>query len=167
MHNIRLLKEVAEGRYREIEGIYYDDFEVGSIIEHRPGRTVSDADNTWQSLLSHNNHPLHINEHYASQTEFGKIVVSSLVTLSIVGGLSTRSTSGVSIANLGWNNIRLVSPVFVGDTIYAETEIASKRLSTSRPGVGIVEFNTRGLKADGTIFMTFNRSALIPLCGNP
>lgn len=154
--------EVAPGRYRESHGLYYEEFDVGDIIEHRPGRTITETDNTWMSLLSLNAHPLHIDADYAAGTEFGQPLVSSLVTLSIVGGMSTNGTSARAIANLGWDEIRLTSPVFVGETITAESEIVAKRPSRSRPGAGIVTFSTRGLKADGTVFMTFRRSALIP-----
>ncbi|HEX8472964.1 MAG TPA: MaoC family dehydratase [Pyrinomonadaceae bacterium] len=156
-------EQVGESRYRESHGLWYDEFDVGDIIEHRPGRTVTAADNTFMSLLSLNGHPLHIDEHYASETEFGQIVVSSLVTLSIVGGMTTNGTSARAIANLGWTEIRMLAPVFPGDTIYAETTVVAKRLSKSRPNAGIVTFESRGLKADRTVFMEFTRSALIPL----
>ena len=156
-------EQVGENRYRQTQGLWYDEFDVGDIIEHRPGRTVTEADNMWMSLLSLNGHPLHIDEQYASETEFGRVVVSSLVTLAIVGGMTTAGTSARSIANLGWSDIRLHAPVFVGDTIYAETTVVGKRLSKSRPNAGIVTFESRGIKADKTVFMTFTRSALIPL----
>jgi itaconyl-CoA hydratase len=154
---------VGPNRYREVHGLYYDEFDVGDVIEHRPGRTVTATDNMWLSLLSLNAHPLHIDEVYAGQTEFGQPLVSSLVTLSIVGGLSTNGTSARAIANLGWDSIRLTAPVFAGDTIYAESEVTAKRLSASRPGAGIVTFTTRGRKQDDTVFLTMIRSALIPL----
>ena len=154
---------VGENRYRESHGLWYDDFDVGDVIEHRPGRTVTAADNTFMSLLSLNGHPLHIDEEYARETEFGRVVVSSLVTLSLVGGMTTAGTSARSIANLGWDEIRLHTPVFVDETIYAETTVVGKRPSKSRPHAGIVTFESRGLKSDGTVFMTFRRSALIPL----
>lgn len=156
-------ESVGQNRYREIHGLYYDEFDIGDVIEHRPGRTVTAVDNMWFSLLCLNNHPLHIDDVYAEQTEFGQPLVSSLVTLSIVGGMSTNGTSARAIANLGWDSIRLTGPVFVGDTIYAESEVTAKRLSRSRPGAGIVTFSTRGLKQDGTVFLTMTRSALIPL----
>lgn len=156
-------EQVGEQRYRESHGLWYDEFDVGDIIEHRPGRTVTAADNTFMSLLSLNSHPLHIDEHYAAGTEFGQIVVSSLVTLSIVGGMTTNGTSARAIANLGWSDIKLLAPVFVGDTIYAETTVVDKRRSKSRPHAGIVTFESRGLKADQTVFMKFTRSVLIPL----
>lgn len=155
-------KKVGENRYRETYGLYYDDFEVGDIFEHRPGRTITEADNIWQSLICLNTHPLHIDNVYAGKTEFKKPVISSLVTLAIVGGLSLNSTSAKGIANLGWDKIRLLKPVFVGDTVYAESKIMHKRLSKKRTGQGIVTFETRGVMPDRGVFMMYERSALIP-----
>lgn len=155
-------KEVGVKRYRETYGLYYEEFETGDVFEHRPGRTITEVDNIWQSLICLNTHPLHIDNAYAAQTEFKKPLISSLVTLAIVGGMSLNSTSAKAVANLGWDKIRLLKPVFVGDTIYAESEVLSKRLSKKRPDQGIVTFETRGIKADGTLFMTYQRSVLIP-----
>jgi itaconyl-CoA hydratase len=114
------------------------------------------------SLLSGNNHPLHCDAHYGAQTEWGKNLVSSLVTLSVVGGPALRGTSAKAVANLGWEEIKLPAPVFVGDTLYAESTILSKRLSNSRPGEGIVKVQTVGKKADGTVVIQFIRSFLVP-----
>lgn len=161
--NINLYKKVGEKRYRETYGLYYEDFEVGDIFEHRPGRTITEVDNIWQSLICMNTHPLHIDHVYASKTEWKKPLISSLVTLAIVGGMSLNSTSAKGIANLGWDKIRLTNPVFVGDTIYAETTILSKRLSKTRAGQGIVTVETMGLKEDRTIFLRYERSFLVPL----
>ena len=149
-------------RYREDIGRCYEDFEVGDIYEHRPGRTISEADNTWFTLLTMNTHPQHFDAVHASGTEFGQLLVNSCLTLSIVAGMSVSDVSQKAIANLGWSNITLPAPVFVGDTIYAESEVLSKRLSRSRPGQGIVSVRTTGLKADGTVFMTYERSILVP-----
>ena len=162
MEHVSAFKQVGEGRYRETHGLYYDDFVIGDVIEHRPGRTITEVDNIWQSLLCLNTHPLHIDSVYASGTEWGRPLVSSLVTLAIVGGMSLNGTSAKGIANLGWDKIRLVQPVFVGDTIYAETEYLRTRLSDSRPGQGIVTCATRGLKADGSVFLTYQRTFLVP-----
>lgn len=156
------LVKISNNRYRESHGLYFEDFDVGDIYEHWPGRTVTQTDNAWQSMINGNRHPLHIDENYAKQTEFGQIVVSSLVTIHIIGGLSLSSTSARGIANLGWKNIKLSAPVFVGDTIYAETKILSKRLSKSRPTDGIVTVKTKGIKHDGTVFLTWERSFLVP-----
>lgn len=162
MKPVYAFEPVGDKRYRESHGLYYDQFELGDVIEHRPGRTVTETDNVWQSLIALNSHPLHIDHEYARDTEFGKPLVSSLVTLSLVGGMSTNGTSAKAVANLGWEHIRLPAPVFVGDTLYAETEIVGLRLSNSRPDNGIVTFETTGRKQDGTICVTFRRSALIP-----
>lgn len=162
MDQVRAYKQVGDRRWRESRGLVFEDVEVGTIIEHRPGRTLTEADNIWMSLLSMNLHPLHIDSAYCENTEWQRPLVSSLVTVSIVSGMSVQSTSAKAVANLGWDNIRLVAPVFIGDTIYAETEYLDKRLSQSRPGQGIVTCATRGVKADGTLFLTCQRSFLLP-----
>jgi itaconyl-CoA hydratase len=154
--------KVNEQRYREVVGFLYEDFRVGIIVEHRPGRTVTEMDNVLMSTLSMNASPLHIDAAYCEQTEWGKPLVSSLVTLSLVAGMAARSTSGRAVANLGWDHIRLPNPVFAGDTLYAETEILAKRLSRSRPGDGIVTCRTSGAKSTGEPVITFERSFLVP-----
>ncbi|MCP3144888.1 MaoC/PaaZ C-terminal domain-containing protein [Pyxidicoccus xibeiensis] len=156
-------KKVGKQRYRETHGLYFEDFEVGDVFEHRPGRTLTDVDNIWQSLLSLNTHPLHIDAVYAGKTEWKQPLMSSLVTLAIVGGMSLNSTSAKGVANLGWDKIRLTAPVFVGDTIYAESRVLAKRMSKSRKTQGVVSVETKGVKADGTVFMTFERTFLVPL----
>jgi len=155
-------RKIGPNRYREEVGFCYEEFVVGTIIEHRPGRTVTELDNVLMSMLSMNDAPLHIDAAFCEKSPWGRPVVSSLVTLSIVGGMTARSTSGRAIANLGWDRIRLTGPVFVGDTLYAESEITAKRLSASRPGEGIVSCRTRGIKATGEVVLTFERSFLVP-----
>jgi itaconyl-CoA hydratase len=155
--------EIAPGRFRADLGRTYDDFVVGHVYEHRPGRTITDADNVWFTLLTMNQHPLHFDAAYAADTEFKKPLVNSCLTLSIVTGMSVADVSQKAIANLGWSNVELIAPVFVGDTIYAESEVLSKRPSKSRPGQGVVVVRTRGLKADGTVFMVFERTVLVPM----
>jgi itaconyl-CoA hydratase len=167
LETIRAYKQVGERRYREVRGLLYEDFTVGDIVEHRPGRTLTETDNLWMSLLCMNTHPLHIDSAYASHTEWKRPLVSSLVTLSIVGGMSLGSTSSRGLANLGWEHIRLLQPVFAGDTIYAESEVLRKRLSESRPHQGIVTCATRGLKEDGTVFLSYERSFLVPTHAHP
>ena len=158
--------ELGPGRYRESFGRCFEDFEIGDVYEHRPGRTISDADNTWFTLLTMNNHPLHFDAAYAAKSEFGKPVVNSALTLAIVAGMSVSDISQKAIANLGWNDIRLTAPVFAGDTIYAESEVLTKRESGSRPEQGIVTVKTTGKKSDGTIFMTYERTVLVPKRGH-
>ena len=159
-------KEVAPNRYRESFGRYFEDFKVGDVYEHRPGRTISETDNTWFTLLTMNTHPLHFDAAYAAKTEFGKPLVNSCLTLAIVAGMSVSDLSQKAVANLGWDKIRLVAPVFAGDTIYAESEVLETRASKSRPHQGIVTVRTTGTKADGTVFMTYERSFLVPTRGH-
>ncbi|WP_431924461.1 MaoC family dehydratase [Micromonospora wenchangensis] len=158
-------RRIGPHRYRETVGFCYEELVVGAVIEHRPGRTVTEMDNVLMSMLSMNDSPLHIDAAYGEHTRWGRPLVSSLVTLSIVGGMTARSTSGRAVANLGWDHIRLPHPVFVGDTLYAESEITAKRLSTSRPGVGIVSCRTEGRKSTGEIVLTFERTFMVPTAG--
>lgn len=159
-------KKIGENRYREDIGRYYEDFQVGDVYEHRPGRTISETDNSWFTLLTMNTHPLHFDKAYAEKSEFGQMLVNSALTLSMVAGMSVSDTSQKAIANLGWTDIKLTAPVFVGDTIYAESEVLDKRESKSRPTQGIVTIKTTGKKADGTVFMTYERSMLVPKTGH-
>ncbi len=152
--------------YREDIGRSFEDFVVGDRYEHRPGRTVLDADNTWFTLLTMNTHPLHFDAAYAARTEFGRPVVNSLLTLAIVTGQSVSDVSQKAIANLGWGEIRLSAPVFVGDTLYAESEVLSVRESRSRPSQGLVEVRTTGRNQDGTVVITFTRTVLVPKRGH-
>ena len=158
--------EVAPNRYRERFGRCYEDFEVGDVYEHRPGRTITETDNTWFTLLTMNTHPLHFDAEYAAKSEFGRPLVNSCLTLSMVAGMSVSDLSQKAIGNLGWDRIKLTAPVFAGDTIYAESEILGKRESRSRPTQGIVTAKTRGMKADGTEFMSYERTFLVPKRGH-
>jgi itaconyl-CoA hydratase len=153
-------------RYRESFGRYYEDFEVGDVYEHRPGRTITESDNVWFTLITMNKHPLHFDHAYAAKSEFRQPLVNSCLTLSMVVGMSVSDVSQKAIGNLGWTDIKLTAPVFVGDTIYAESEVLSKRESSSRPTQGIVTVRTLGKKADGTQFMSFERTVLVPKRGH-
>jgi acyl dehydratase len=159
-------KPVGPNRWRQSHGRYFEDFTVGDVYEHRPGRTISEADNTWFTLLTMNQHPLHFDAAYAAKTEFGSRLVNSCLTLSIVVGMSVSDVSQKAVGNLGWTDIKLTAPVFIGDTIYAESEVLAKRESASRPTQGIVEVRTLGKKADGTQFMSFKRTVLVPKRGH-
>ena len=159
-------EQIGPSRYRESFGRYFEDFTVGDVYEHRPGRTISEADNVWFTLLTMNKHPLHFDQAYAAKSEFKQPLVNSCLTLSMVVGMSVSDVSQKAIGNLGWNDIKLTAPVFVGDTIYAESEVISKRESASRPGQGIVTVRTLGTKADGTRFMSFERTVLVPKRGH-
>jgi len=155
-------KPVGETRFRESIGRYLEDFQVGHVYEHRPGRTISETDNTWFTLLTMNTHPLHFDAAYAARSEFGRPLVNSCLTLSMVVGMSVSDLSQNAVANLGWDKIKLTAPVFVGDTIYAQSEVLDKRESKSRPNQGIVTVRTTGRKADDTAFMNFERAFLVP-----
>ena len=141
-------------------GPYYEDFTVGDIIKHWPGRTISEADNTWFTLLTMNQHPVHFDFNYAKGQMFGKPLVNSAFTLALVAGMTVQDTSLNTIANLGWEEIKIPNPVFIGDTIYAETEILDKRESKSRPDAGIVSFRQTGYNQDNKVVMTYKRSSL-------
>jgi len=147
-------------------GRYFEDFEVGETYKHWPGRTITATDNTWFTLLTMNQHPIHFDEEYARHTEFGKPLVNSALTLAIVAGMSVADVSQKAIANLGWTDIRMPAPVFNGDTIYAESKVLDKRVSKSRPTQGIVTVSTRAWKQDGTTVMTYSRTVLVPMRGH-
>ena len=143
------------------EGRFYEDFEVGDLYRHSPGRTIIEADNVWFTLLTMNTHPLHFNNDYSSKTEFGRCLVNSALTLSVVTGMSVRDVSQNAFANLGWEEVRLPNPLFVGDTLYAESEVLSKRESKSNPNVGIITVKTRGYKQDSATVIEFKRTVMV------
>ena len=163
---VAIAKEVGPRHFRASAGRCFEEFTVGDIYEHRPGRTINEADNTWFTLLTMNQHPLHFDAFYAAKSEFGRPVVNSCLTLSIVAGMSVADVSQKAIANLGWTDIKLTAPVFVGDTIYAESEVLATRGSGSRPTQGIVTVRTTGKKADGTVFLIYARTVLVPKRGH-
>lgn len=156
----------AATRHRAGLGRYLEEFRAGDVYEHFPGRTITEADNIHFSLLTMNQHPMHCDHAFALKSEFGKPLVNSALTLAIVVGMTVADVSGKAIANLGWSDIKLTAPVHPGDTVYAESEVLEVRESKSRPTQGIVTVKTTGRKADGTIFMTFVRSVLIPKRGH-
>ena len=163
---VAIAREVAPRGWRASAGRYFEDFTIGDIYEHCPGRTIGEADNTWFTLLTMNQHPLHFDAAYAAKSEFGRPVVNSCLTLSIVAGMSVADVSQKAIANLGWDDIKLTAPVFVGETIYAESEVLAKRESQSRPTQGVVTVRTTGRKADGTVFISYERTVLVPKQGH-
>lgn len=154
-------KPVGENRYREISGLYYEDFEPGDVFEHRPGRTITDVDNIWMTLLTLNVQQVHFDAAYAAKTEWKKMLVDSTFTLALLTGMSVRTVSAKVVANLGWDKVKATHPVFAGDTLYAESKVLSKRESKSRPTQGIVTVSTRGVNQDGAEVMSFERTMLI------
>lgn len=159
------MTQVEGQRFREDPGLSYEDFEVGDIYEHWPGRTITETDNIWFTNLTMNTHPLHFDLNYAAQSEFGKPLVNSTLTLALVAGMAVGSTSQKSIANLGWEEVKMPAPVFVGDTLYSETEVLDKRESRSRPGAGIVRVRHSGKNQDGVYVMHMVRSFLATKAG--
>jgi acyl dehydratase len=163
---VAVAKQVGERRYRESFGRYYEDFVVGDIYEHRPGRTITETENTWFTLLTMNTHPLHFDAEYARHSEFGRCLVASPFTVSLIVGMSVSDVSQKAIANLGWTDIKLTHPVFAGDTLYAESEVLAKRESKSRADAGIVSVRSIGKNQDGAVVCTFDRTMLVQRRGH-
>jgi itaconyl-CoA hydratase len=143
------------------QGRFYEDFEVGDIYRHPLGRTITETDNIWFTLLTCNTNQTHFNADYASRADFKQYLVNSALTLSLVSGLSVSDISENAVANLGWDEVRIPNPVFVGDTLYAETTVLDKRKSESRPYAGILNISTRGYKQDGTTVIEFKRTVMV------
>ena len=141
-------------------GRFFEDFSVGDVYQHALGRTVTQTDNAWFTLLTQNTAPLHFDHHYAAQTEFGRPVINSTFTLALVTGQTVSDISQNVMANLGWDEVRLPHPLFEGDTVYSTSEVLETRSSRSRPNVGIVTVRTTGYKQDGTPVITFRRTVM-------
>lgn len=139
-------------------GRFFDDFEVGDVYQHPLGRTISEADNTWFALLTMNTNQMHFNAEYAARSEFGRPIVVSTLTLAIAVGQSVTDLTQNAFANLGWDDIRLVHPVYAGDTLYSESLVLDKRESGSRSHAGIVTVRTRTLNQHGREVCTFSRT---------
>jgi itaconyl-CoA hydratase len=142
-------------------GRYYEDFEVGDVYRSSLGRTVSDVDNTWFTNLTLNTNQSHFNVPFAERSQFGQPLVNSTFTLALVTGLSVSDVSQAAMANLAWERVEMPHPVFVGDTLWAESEVLDKRESRSRPNVGIVGVRTRGLNQHGDVVIEFRRTMMI------
>ncbi|HEX4946252.1 MAG TPA: MaoC family dehydratase [Blastocatellia bacterium] len=142
------------------QGRVYEDFEVGDVYRHPLGRTITQADNIWFTLLTNNPNPIHFDSAYAAQTEFQRPLVNSTLTLAIITGLSVTDISQNGI-NLGWDEVRMPHPVFEGDTLYAQSEVLEKRASQSRPQQGIVRVKTIGFNQDGKIVLEYQRTILV------
>lgn len=146
-------------------GRVFEDFEAGDIYEHPLGRTITQADNIWFTLLTVNTNPIHFDAAYASHTEFKRPLVDSTFTLALVTGLSVSDVSQNAI-NLGWDEVRLPAPVFEGDTIYAQSEVLETRVSQSRPTMGIVKVRTVGFNQDGVKVIEFVRTIMVSRRGH-
>ncbi len=147
-------------------GRTYEEFEPGEIFVHRPGRTITESDNQLFSLLTMNHNPLHIDAHYAAQLQHGQRVVVGTLIFSVAVGMSVSDISGRAIVNLEYESVKHTAPVFIGDTIYAETEVLEKRESATKPDRGIVYVETRVRNQHGELVLVFSRRVLIPKRGN-
>ena len=145
-------------------GRFFDDFVVGDVYQHPFGRTISEADSTWFTQLTCNTNQNHFNAHLAQSNPItgGRIIVNSGLTVALVLGLSVIDMSQNAVANLGWDAIKLTHPVYIGDTIYAESVCIDKRESSSRPGMGIITMITRGVNQDGDVIVSWTRSVMVP-----
>ena len=143
-------------------GLYFEEFTVGQVFRHRPGRTVTEADNVLFTTMTMNPQPLHLDAEFAAQTEFGQRLVNSLLTLGIAVGLSVGDTTlGTTVGNLGFDKIEFPKPVFHGDTLYVETEIVDKRESRSRPDTGVVFFEHRATNQREELVARIRRAGLM------
>ena len=142
-------------------GLYFEEFEVGGKIQHSLSKTIFESDNNFFSLLTMNHHPVHTNTDYAQNNQYGKILVVGTLVFSLVVGMTVPDISGKAIANLGYEDIEHLAPVFIGDTLYAETTILSKRASQTKKYRGIVYVETIGYNQRGENVISFRRNVLI------
>ena len=149
-------------------GKFYEDLEVGQVIHHARGRTITEMDNVLFSSLTMNDQPLHLDAEFARTTQFGCRIVNGIFTMGLVVGLTVADlTAGTIIANLGYNNIRHPRPVFHGDTITAQSKVLNKRLSKSRPQAGLVTLEQLGLNQHGEVVVELERTALFKRMNEP
>jgi itaconyl-CoA hydratase len=143
------------------QGRFYEDFEVGDIYKHPYGRTITETDDVWLTNITMNLNPMHFNEAYAAETEFGERLVNGLVVIATAVGMSVIDVSQNATANLGYDQVRHHAPMFHGDTLFAESEVLSTRESDSRDHVGIVETELRGYNQDGTKVLSLRRTPMV------
>ena len=145
-------------------GRFFEDFLVGTTYQHPFGRTISEADSTWFTLLTCNTNQNHFNADLAKSNPItgGRVIVNSGFTVALVLGLSVIDMSQNAVANLGWTDIKLTHPVYIGDTLYAESLCLEMRESASRPELGIIRMKTRGLNQDGDVIVSWFRSVMVP-----
>jgi len=154
---------MTERRVRQ-QGLWFEEMELGTIYEHRPGRTITEADNTLFTTQTMNTQALHLDAAYSETTAFGQRLVNSMLTVSTLVGLSvTQLTQGTIVANLGFSEVSFPKPLFHGDTLYAETTITDKRESKSRAGEGIVTFTHTGRNQHGDVVAVAVRKTLVRL----
>jgi len=143
-------------------GKYFEELEVGAKLKHSLGRTMTETDNVLFSALTMNTQPLHLNQDFASKTQFGRCIINGILTLGLAVGLTVSDlTEGTLVANLSYESVKHPQPMFPGDTLYVETEILSKRESTSKPDRGVVRFRHIGRNQAGVIVIEFERTVLM------
>ena len=138
------------------------DFHEGDLYKHWPGKTITESDNNLFCLITMNHHPLHLDKAYAEASQHGRVLVVGTLVFSLVVGLTVRDISGRAIANLFYDEIKHVNPVFVGDTVYAETRVLEARVSNSKPDRGIIRVETSAYNQRGELVLQFKRSVLVP-----
>jgi acyl dehydratase len=142
-------------------GRYFEEFKVGEVYKHWPGRTITESDDILFCMLTMNHHPLHIDANYAKDSDYGRQVVVGNLVVDIAFGQSVPDVSGRALANLGFDKIEFLKPTFHGDTIYSESEVLEVKESSSRPDRGIVKVETRALNQRGELVMKFSRAVMI------
>jgi itaconyl-CoA hydratase len=147
---------------KEWRGRFYEDLEPGDVYRSRLGRTITETDNIWFTTLTMNTNQVHFNTAFAERTRFGRPLVVSTLTLAVVVGLSVADTSENAVANLAWDKISLPKPVYAGDTLWAESEVLSRRESKSNPEVGLVSIRTRGINQRGEVVIEYLRTFMVP-----
>lgn len=143
-------------------GRYFEEFEVGQVFQHWPGRTITEFDDTWFSLMTMNQHPLHIDVHYARSTQHGRCLVNGTLVFSLVVGMSVADISGKAIANLEYEEVKHIAPVFHGDSIYAESRILEKRQSKTKLDRGVIYVETKAYNQNREEVLTLKRKVLVP-----
>ena len=146
---------------QSVLGLYFEDFEIGREIKHSLSKTIFECDNNLFSLLTMNHHPVHTNADYAARNQHGKILVVGTLVFSLAVGMTVPDISGKAIANLGYEDIRHLAPMFIGDTLYVKTKILNKRESKSKPDRGIVYVETIGYNQNGVDVISFRRNVLV------
>lgn len=146
---------------QSVLGLYFEDFEIGSEIKHSLSKTIFESDNNFFSLLTMNHHPVHTNIDYAGSNQHGKILVVGTLVFSLAVGITVPDVSGKAVANLGYEEVKHLHPVFINDTIYVRTRVLEKRESKSKPDRGIVYVESVASNQDGTDVLSFRRRVLI------
>lgn len=142
-------------------GRFFEDMEVGDVYQSRLGKTITETDNQWFTLLTLNTNQVHFNKEFAKGTRFGQPLVNSTFTLALIAGMTVPDTSENAAANLGWTDIKLPNPVYVGDTLWAESEVMDKRESKTRPNVGIVTVRCRGINQRREVVIEYRRTFMV------